>query len=156
MRVLEEIQPENGGFLEATPLTSFVTMSLIGAGLGSHPVTERGLEFLVRSVRKDGCWPIDTDLATWVTTLAVGALDDAGTLNELPLNERHRVTDWLLAQQYRDVHPYTVAAPGAWAWTDLPGGVPDADDTPGAILALLALARGPTKRRHATTPRSTP
>ena len=28
LRVLSEIQPSNGGFLEATPLTSFVTMSL--------------------------------------------------------------------------------------------------------------------------------
>ena len=38
------------------------------------------------------------------------------------------------------VHPYTNAAPGGWAWTNLSGGVPDADDTPGAILALLKLA----------------
>ncbi len=35
------------------------------------------------------------------------------------------------------------ADPGGWAWTPLPGGVPDADDTPGAILALhLHLALG--------------
>ena len=39
-------------------------------------------------------------------------------------------------------HPYTGAAPGGWAWTDLPGGVPDADDTPGALLALVALEPG--------------
>ncbi|MFN9270314.1 MAG: prenyltransferase/squalene oxidase repeat-containing protein, partial [Planctomycetaceae bacterium] len=36
--------------------------------------------------------------------------------------------------------PYTNSPPGGWAWTDLSGGVPDADDTPGAILALLTLA----------------
>ena len=41
----------------------------------------------------------------------------------------------VLAQQFRSPHPYTNAAPGGWAWTDLPGGVPDADDT-GALLAL--------------------
>ncbi|MFO0060032.1 MAG: prenyltransferase/squalene oxidase repeat-containing protein, partial [Planctomyces sp.] len=35
--------------------------------------------------------------------------------------------------------PYTGAAPGGWSWTDLPGGVPDADDTPGAMLAVLNL-----------------
>src|SRR4029450_5181435 len=29
--------------------------------------------------------------------------------------------------------------PGGWAWTDLPGGVPDADDTSGALLALSHL-----------------
>jgi squalene-hopene/tetraprenyl-beta-curcumene cyclase len=45
----------------------------------------------------------------------------------------------LLQQQYRDVHPYTNAAPGGWAWTPLPGGVPDADDTAGAVLALKQL-----------------
>ena len=46
---------------------------------------------------------------------------------------------FLLKQQYRVTHPYTHAPPGGWAWTDLPGGVPDADDTPGALLALLKL-----------------
>src|SRR5262249_23712128 len=51
--------------------------------------------------------------------------------------------DWLLAQQYREVHRYTRAAPGGWAWTDLPGGVPDADDTAGALLALRILSRRP-------------
>jgi squalene-hopene/tetraprenyl-beta-curcumene cyclase len=48
---------------------------------------------------------------------------------------------WLLRQQYQERHPYTNAAPGGWAWTDLPGGVPDADDTPGALLALRQLSR---------------
>src|SRR5581483_874435 len=47
---------------------------------------------------------------------------------------------WLLHQQYRERHPYTGADPGGWAWTDLPGGVPDCDDTPGALLALHHLA----------------
>ena len=50
-----------------------------------------------------------------------------------------RVRDWLLNQQYTREHLYTGAAPGAWAWTDLPGGVPDADDTAGALLALSRL-----------------
>jgi squalene-hopene/tetraprenyl-beta-curcumene cyclase len=47
---------------------------------------------------------------------------------------------WLLNQQYREVHPFTDAKPGGWAWTDLSGGVPDADDTPGALLAMRLLA----------------
>ena len=50
--------------------------------------------------------------------------------------QQHRTRAWLLAQQHRQVHPYTRAAPGGWAWTDLSGGVPDADDTSGALLAL--------------------
>jgi squalene-hopene/tetraprenyl-beta-curcumene cyclase len=138
--VLEEIQPSSGGFLEATPLTSFVTMSLIGAGRGEHPVARRGIEFLVRSARHDGSWPIDTNLATWVTTLAVNALAaDENVAARLTADERRRIRDWLLGQQYATEHPYTGAAPGGWAWTDLPGGVPDADDTAGALLALKNL-----------------
>jgi squalene-hopene/tetraprenyl-beta-curcumene cyclase len=74
LRVLSELQPENGGFLEATPLTSFVTMSLAGLGLAHHEVTQRGVSFLRQSVRTDGSWPIDTNLATWVTTLSIKAL----------------------------------------------------------------------------------
>lgn len=141
LRVLQSIQPPSGGFLEATPLTSFVVMSLIGAGNANHVVTGLGIEFLNRSVRDDGSWPIDTNLATWVTTLAVNALGTADTTNcSLPLQESAQILNWLVSQQYRDVHPYTNAAPGGWAWTDLTGGVPDSDDTPGSLLALWWLA----------------
>ena len=142
LRVLERIQPTSGGFLEATPLTSFVTMSLAGSGHADHPVARRGVEFLLKSMRADGSWPIDTNLATWVTTLAVNALGPS--IHEvMSAEERGRILEWLLAQQYRTVHPYTNAAPGGWAWTDLPGGVPDADDTAGALLALKHLSLAP-------------
>ena len=136
LQVLEQIQPSNGGFLEATPLTSFVTMSLAGCGLADHPVARKGIEFLHASVRDDGSWPIDTHLATWVTTLSVNALGE-----DLPDDARAPIREWLLKQQYREVHPFTDAAPGGWSWTPLPGGVPDADDTPGALLALKQLGQ---------------
>ena len=162
LRVLERIQPPNGGFLEATPLTSFVTMSLAAMGLIDHPVTQRGIEFIVASARASSdpihrvegaaendaeprphecghyervSWPIDTNLATWVTTLSINALGD-----DVPLDARPGLRAWLLRQQYRVVHPYTNAASGGWAWTDLPGGVPDGDDTPGAMLALMKMS----------------
>ena len=138
LRVLDSVQPPNGGFLEAIPLTSFVVMSLVGSGKAEHPVAQRGLEFLVNSAKPDGSWPIDTNLATWVTTLAIHSLAATGAP---PLSEPEKVAvcDWLLQQQYRQRHPYTNAAPGGWAWTNLPGGVPDADDTAGALLALKSL-----------------
>ena len=139
LAVLETLQPENGGFLEATPLTSFVTMSLAGMELGTHPVTRRGAEFLRQSVHADGSWPIDTNLSTWVSTLAIKALSGPGPGGGIPAARAAALRDWLLQQQYRVVHPYTGAAPGGWAWTDLPGGVPDADDTSGALLALALL-----------------
>ena len=144
LRVLERIQPPNGGFLEATPLTSFVTMSLAGCGLADHVVAKRGVEFIVDSVRPDGSWPIDTNLATWVTTLSVNAIGQ-----HLTEDEREPIREWLLSQQYREVHPYTNADPGGWSWTDLPGGVPDADDTPGAMLALMNLRDGELTDREA-------
>lgn len=141
VRRLAMIQPTGGGFLEATPLTSFVLMTARTFLPSEHPIIRRGKEFLVRSARPDGSWPIDTNLATWLTTLAVNALAGAGQLDQhLTPAERRLLLEWLLDQQYRDLHPYTGAAPGGWAWTDLPGGVPDADDTAGALLALASLA----------------
>jgi squalene-hopene/tetraprenyl-beta-curcumene cyclase len=112
-------------------------MSLAGSGLADHPVARKGVDFLVASAREDGSWAIDTNLATWVTTLSVRAIAE-----DLPKEERRKIRDWLLRQQYREIHPYTGAAPGGWAWTDLSGGVPDADDTPGAMLALARLREG--------------
>jgi len=133
LRKLEAIQPESGGFLEAVPLTSFVAMSLAEAGLADHPVTRRGLEFLVRSARPDGSWPIDSNLSVWLTSNALLALDAARGLDRIDADKTRR---WLAEQQHRTAHPYTNTPPGAWAWTHLPGGVPDADDTARSLLAL--------------------
>ncbi len=150
---LESIQPASGGFLEATPLTSFVIMALASSGKSTHPVVTQGLRFLASSVRPDGSWPIDTNLATWLTTLASTALMsvEEKTRTGLDDNQAATVRRWLLAQQYRQPHPYTGAAPGGWAWTDLSGGVPDADDTAGALLALRALGGDPVENLAAAS-----
>ncbi len=138
LRVLRAIQPPGGGFLEATPLTSFVALGLAASGHADHAVARQCVDFLIRSARADGSWPIDTNLSTWVTTLAINALATGG---ELPrLDRRAQLRDWVVRQQHRGRHPYTGAEPGGWAWTPLPGGVPDADDTSGAILALVHLS----------------
>ena len=140
LRVLEAIQPSNGGFLEATPLTAFVTLALASIGRADHPVVAKAVGFLIGSVRPDGSWPIDTNLSTWVTTLAFNALAATGDLSGV--GGLKELREWLIRQQYKERHPYTGADPGAWAWTDLPGGVPDADDTPGSLLALSCLHTG--------------
>ncbi len=136
MMVLEQMQPQSGGYLEAVPLTSFVVMSLAATGRREHNVTRNGIRFLIESVRPDGSWPIDTNLATWVTTLSLNALagagEDVGELDCLP---------WLLSCQHRKRHPFTGADPGGWGWSDLSGAVPDADDTPGALLAIDAIRK---------------
>jgi squalene-hopene/tetraprenyl-beta-curcumene cyclase len=134
--VLREMQPKSGGYLEATPLTSFVVMSLAAMNRVDSPVVESGVGFLVDSMRPDGSWPIDTNLATWVTTLSIGALSRSGAL---PADAASSMKTWLLQQQSRREHPFTHAAPGAWAWTPLSGGVPDADDTSGALVSLRRL-----------------
>jgi squalene-hopene/tetraprenyl-beta-curcumene cyclase len=146
LRVLEAIQPCNGGFLEATPLTAFVTLALASIGRAEHPVVGKAVGFLAKSVRPNGSWPIDTNLSTWVTTLSVNALAAAGDLDKL--DKRSELRDWLLAQRYKVRHRYTGAAPGGWAWTPLPGGVPDADDTPGALLALFHLPHSDDDEYH--------
>ena len=147
LNLLARIQPENGGFLEATPLTSFVTMSLASMRLAAHPVAQKGAAFLRAGVLPDGSWPIDTNLATWVTTLAIKALEPQPAA--LSPGQKETLRAWLLGQQYLVEHPYTHAAPGGWAWTNLPGGVPDADDTPGALLALTQLGVSDSTARTA-------
>ena len=168
LRLLREMQPGSGGYLEATPLTSFVVMSLAAAGEAQNAVVGDGVRFLLESKRPDGSWPIDTNLATWVTTLSVSALTTYRSVRESGLifrehadgrdapergsgvicgghsdlltpDDRSAIRDWLLSQQSTREHPFTHAAPGAWSWTPLSGGVPDADDTSGALLALRAL-----------------
>jgi squalene-hopene/tetraprenyl-beta-curcumene cyclase len=142
---LARLQPANGVFLEAVPLTGFVALSLHAVGLGEQPTARRGAEFLLAAQRADGSWPIDSNLATWVSTLGIVGLGE-----DLPAAGRPALTAWLLGQQFRRVHQYTGAAPGGWGWTDLPGGVPDADDTAGALLALRQLSpQEPAVRRAA-------
>jgi len=140
LRKLAAIQPSGGGFLAAAPLTGFVVMCLVAAGHRRDPVVAAGLKFLTDSARADGSWPIDANLATWVTTLSVNALAAGGNIaRSLSAAQRDQIRTWLLRQQHRRLHPYTHAAAGGWAWTDLSGGVPDGDDTAAALLALRRL-----------------
>lgn len=142
LRRLQQLQPCHGGFLDAVPLTAFVCLALRHAGYGDHPVARKALSFLRDGARADGSWPIDSNLRTWVTSLATRAVTAGpppGQDNVFPQGELARIAAWLVNTQVRETHPFTGAAPGGWAWTDLPGGVPDADDTAGALVALRRL-----------------
>jgi squalene-hopene/tetraprenyl-beta-curcumene cyclase len=149
LNVLNKMQPASGGFLEAVPLTSFVAMGLIESGRGDHPVVKNGIRFLIDSFRSEGpgqgSWPIDTNLATWNTTLAINALaihpvEFHRQLDSCP-DDWKNCLDWVLSCQNQSIHPFTGAAPGGWGWSDLSGAVPDADDTPGALLGLKNLLK---------------
>ena len=136
--LLRNIQPASGGYLEAIPLTAFVNLCLIESGYRDLDVVRDGIAFLKRTQRDDGSWPIDIDLSTWVSTLAVKSLrnqlDDM-----LPLIDQQKLTTHFLSIQNKRIHPFNGTQPGGWGWTSFPGSVPDCDDTPGTILALLAL-----------------
>jgi squalene-hopene/tetraprenyl-beta-curcumene cyclase len=141
IRLVRTMQASSGGFLEAIPLTSFVTACLTSIGLRDHMIVREALRFLHEGVREDGGWPIDTCLETWVTTLSVAAIDAGGDLGEnLSVGDRQQIVHWLTAQQYDYVHPFTSVPPGGFSWMNADGAVPDADDTPGAMLALKTLA----------------
>ena len=144
--MLGTLQPTNGGFLEAPPLTAFVTMSLAAIGHTQHPVAQKGMAFLTAAQRPDGSWPIDTNLSTWLSTHAIKLLAP----DHLTDDDRRALADALITRQYKTVHPFTGAAAGGWGWTPLPGAVPDADDTAGALAALYRLdAQSDNVRRAA-------
>ncbi len=131
MRVLVKMQPQDGGFLEAAPLTAFVSMCLAEADFREHEVTQKCAQFLVDTVREDGSWPIDTNLAGWVTSLTGKVLPADTYLADII---KHNAT--------KEIHPFTAAAPGGWGWSDLSGSVPDGDDTSGALVALYHQTEG--------------
>lgn len=135
MRVLTSLQPENGGFLEAAPLTAFVSMCLCEADMREHTVVRKAAEFLYDTQREDGAWPIDTDLASWVTALAVKALGEDA-------EEREFLIEKIRSNAFKEKHYFTGAQAGGWGWSDRPGAAPDGDDTSGALVALHTLSRG--------------
>jgi squalene-hopene/tetraprenyl-beta-curcumene cyclase len=170
-RVLTRMQPTSGGFLEATPLTSFVLMNLASIQQATSRVATEARKFIVNSVLEDGSWPIDTNLATWVTSLATVPFFEEDPLrvpgtgsSPTPMDSKsrsandaassmrqwNRTIDWILACQHRRKHPFTGAHPGGWGWTNLSGAVPDADDTPAALLALHQWHRNYLQQIHSS------
>jgi len=136
MRVLVKMQPADGGYLEAAPLTAFVSMCLAEGGFREHEVTQHCAQFLVDTVREDGAWPIDTNLAGWVTSLSGKVLTSESGV------DRQALANIIKRNATTHIHPFTAAAPGGWGWSDLSGSVPDGDDTSGALVALYHLTEG--------------
>jgi squalene cyclase len=135
---LISITPESGGFLEAIPLTAFVSMCLIASNYKENKVVTGGISFLHNQQRSDGSWPIDKDLSSWVTTLSVKALGPQ--IKSFISNDNiEKLKAHILSCQYMKKHPFNGAKPGGWGWTNYSGSVPDADDTAGSVLALLEL-----------------
>ena len=138
MKILHRMLPESGGYLEAIPLTAFVALSLLNSGYRETEVVKNGIQFLKNTQRKDGSWPIDVDLSTWVTSLSVKAYRSNLT-GFITTDQQDKIADHFKLIQNEKVHPFNGTGPGGWGWTNHSGSVPDGDDTPGAILALLQL-----------------
>ncbi len=170
MRVLLRMQPADGGFLEAAPLTAFVSMCLAAGGFREHEVTRRCAKFLIDTVREDGSWPIDTNLSGWLTSLAAKILIvDSGQLTVDSYHPdsfhqdhqqggsqlstiNYQLSTLIKRNATTSIHPFTHAAPGGWGWSDLSGSVPDGDDTSGALVALHHLLTEDGSRQQADVP----
>ncbi len=138
LNLLRRLMPASGGFLEAMPLTAFVCLSLVEAGYADEEVVEQGIQFLCRTQREDGSWPIDIDLSTWVTSLSVKSLR-SNVKEVFAEEEQEAIVGHFKRIQNKEIHPFNGSRPGGWGWTNFSGSVPDGDDTPGAVLALLRL-----------------
>jgi squalene-hopene/tetraprenyl-beta-curcumene cyclase len=71
---LEQYQSADDSFSSCVATTAFVVMSLASIGCQEHAIVQRGVEFLLSSVRGDASWPIEMDLAVTVTALAMDTL----------------------------------------------------------------------------------
>ncbi len=148
LKKLTKMVPESGGFLEAIPLSAFVCMALLAGNTDCPAVIKKGMIFLEKQQRPDGSWPIDTDLSTWVTTLSIKALGP-NLYQSLPVESVENLRNHLLNIQNKEKHPFNGTKPGGWGWTNYTGSVPDADDTSGAIIALLQMYTGKNEETEA-------
>ncbi len=150
MNILRRMLPPGGGFLEAIPLTAFVVMSLLNAGYRESEIVKRGILFLTGTQREDGSWPIDINLSTWVTSLVVKGFRSnlSGFMNT---DLQDKITNHFKLIQNEKVHPFNGTGPGGWGWTNYTGSVPDGDDTPAVMLALMNLQPKDNVKREILT-----
>ncbi len=74
LEYLQQFQAADDSF-QASPLaTAMVVLSLASIGCQDHKIVQRGVEFLLSSVRADASWALATSLATNNSTLALEAL----------------------------------------------------------------------------------
>jgi len=140
LKKLAAIQPSHGGFLDAPPLTGFVSSCLIYAGYRDSTITQVSLEFLRKVFREDGSCGIDTNLAVWITSKTVKSLEGTNYLQNA--ENKLLIQKALLDAQFTEKNPFTGAISGGWGWTNTPGAVPDADDTSATLIALHILMDG--------------
>jgi squalene-hopene/tetraprenyl-beta-curcumene cyclase len=131
---LARAQGPNGSFEESAFLSSVIITGMVASGHENLHWLPATIDFVARSQRDDGGWPIDRDLETFDTDLMLFAFRELD--GQIPRAEA--VREWLLARQFADVCFPTGSQPGGWAWA-MPAGWPETDDTSYTVLGLLAL-----------------
>jgi squalene-hopene/tetraprenyl-beta-curcumene cyclase len=89
LAVLESLQAADDSFLGSIVLTAFVVTSLASSGGQDHAIVQRGIEFLLSSVRGDASWSIKNDLAITNTALALNALSTSDRLASVSVSAVH-------------------------------------------------------------------
>jgi squalene-hopene/tetraprenyl-beta-curcumene cyclase len=166
LAALEQLQAADDSF-EGSPLaTALVVMCVAGMGCQEHPIVERGIEFLLSSVRADASWAVTTNLSTIHTCMAVDGLfayggrevvaaewQETATSDDTVANSDHRLSpdspheeldglrgecvSWLLKTQHTSASKLTKAPAGGWGASDSPGAEPDTVATAAALVALV-------------------
>jgi squalene-hopene/tetraprenyl-beta-curcumene cyclase len=161
LTLLEQLQAADDSFLASVPLTAFVVMSLGSVGCQEHSTVERGIEFLLSSVRADSSWSNTPNRAVSNTALALNSLaserreshrDHAAsgatwddTARPSDTIAEHSFADiagesgvnWLLNCQRNEPNALTEVSVGGWASSDAPGAVPNTSATASVLLALI-------------------
>jgi squalene-hopene/tetraprenyl-beta-curcumene cyclase len=74
LTLLEQLQADDDSYLASVPTTAFVVLSLASIGCRDHRIVQRGVEFLLATVRRDASWPVETNIATTATTLVLNSV----------------------------------------------------------------------------------
>jgi squalene-hopene/tetraprenyl-beta-curcumene cyclase len=82
LALLEQLQAPDDSFLASVPLTAFVVMSLGSVGCQQTKIVERGIEFLLASVRADSSWSNTPNRAVANSALALSSLLAANVQHE--------------------------------------------------------------------------
>jgi len=143
--MLRELQPSTGGYLEVDATDQLCDHGARkSAGEKIHPCVPHAVEFLQRSMRADGSWPIDTNLATLGHhTLGRSAGRMTGRLIRRTAAGRRGCSASNTKRLILSPTPLLAVGHGPTC----PSGVPDADDAAGTLIALWHLCDHDDERR---------
>ncbi len=113
LTILEQMQASDDSFLASVPLTAFVVMSLGSIGCQEHPTVERGIEFLLSSVRADSSWSNTPNRAISNTALALNSFSGEPEIG----TSRHQIGDET-HEAHRHFERHLESASSSRTWDD--------------------------------------